>query len=637
MIDYFYGTNAACGHSDHPIIGKHNSNSSYQHGEGLCRKVGSGSEPEEEGPEKVTLLKCKMCGGNMAITDNRNIAMCEFCGTKQTVPDVDNDKKLILFNRANHFRMENEFDKAAGLYETIIADFPNEAEAYWGLVLCKYGIEYVNDPKTGRKVPTCHRSSFASVLDDFDYRSVIKNAGADAAMQYKSEAEQIDVIRAQIIKISNHAEPYDIFICYKETDAYENRTLDSVMAEELYNALTNSGYRTFFSRISLEDKLGIEFEPYIFSALNSSKIMFVVGTTYENFTAPWVKNEWGRFLKLIESGEQKYLIPCFKNMDINALPKEFIKLQAQDLNKIGAIQDIIRGVGKLLRIEGRGTKHNITEEKESDVGNLEQLKNEILQVQSDLKERKNHIQARIDGFCADKEKDSKALADLKLLIDAKNIRYEGIVNHISEYRKKNKKWLFIPGLFFAIPAFMLGVNARTEAKPLIVVCLAFYLLGMSLGALACFLRALFSNEHKRDKKAMKESERFFAVELPEMMAQTHKLALQIGEIEDQEKQCRNDLANVDAKINENEQKLHDVEERLKRQLPKSRMMLSDIVEQATDNVKRIKMKRLNALSEERNRMTSELARLKGLFTKKRRLELEAEIADIDRRIKNIDG
>ena len=32
-----------------------------------------------------------------------------------------------------------------------------EAEAYWGLVLCRYGIEYVNDPATGKKVPTCHR------------------------------------------------------------------------------------------------------------------------------------------------------------------------------------------------------------------------------------------------------------------------------------------------------------------------------------------------------------------------------------------------------------------------------------------------------------------------------------------------
>ena len=98
----------------------------------------------------------------------------------------------------------------------------------------------------------------------------------------------------------------------------------------------------------MEDKLRTEYEPYIFAALNSAKVMLVVGTDYENFDAVWVKNEWSRFLKLIAKGEKKTLIPVFKNMDAYDMPKEFAKLAAQDMGKVGAMQDLIRGVEKIV-------------------------------------------------------------------------------------------------------------------------------------------------------------------------------------------------------------------------------------------------------------------------------------------------
>ena len=53
-----------------------------------------------------------------------------------------------LFNRANTLRIKSEFDKAEKLYEKILQVKSDEAEAYWGLILCKYGIEYVEDPAT---------------------------------------------------------------------------------------------------------------------------------------------------------------------------------------------------------------------------------------------------------------------------------------------------------------------------------------------------------------------------------------------------------------------------------------------------------------------------------------------------------
>ncbi|MBQ4561593.1 MAG: TIR domain-containing protein [Clostridia bacterium] len=299
----------------------------------------------------MAVLKCKMCGGDLDFIEGASTAECEYCGTLQTIPKADDEKKLTFFARANRLRAACEFDKAAGIYESIVADFPEEAEAYWGLVLCKFGIEYVDDPATGKKIPTCHRSSFDSVMDDGDFDQALENADAVARKVYREEAKAIEEIRKGIISVSANEEPYDIFICYKETDENGERTLDSVLAQDVYEALGDKGYRVFFSRITLEDKLGVEYEPYIFAALNSAKIMLAFGTDYEYYNAVWVKNEWSRYLKLMAKDKEKHLIPCFKGIDAYDMPKEFAKLQAQDMGKVGAIQDLLRGIEKLLPLK----------------------------------------------------------------------------------------------------------------------------------------------------------------------------------------------------------------------------------------------------------------------------------------------
>ena len=296
----------------------------------------------------MSVIKCKMCGGDLELIEGSSVAVCEYCGSQQTVPAADNEKKLTLFARANRLRLACEFDKAAGVYESIVADFPEEAEAYWGLVLCRYGIEYVDDPATGKKIPTCHRSSFDSVMEDSDFEQALENADAVARRVYRDEAKVIEELRRGIVEVSGKEPPYDIFICYKETAEDGERTVDSVIAQDVYDALTEKGYRVFFSRISLEDKLGTEYEPYIFAALHSAKIMLAFGTDYEYYNAVWVKNEWSRYLQLMTKDKSKHLIPCYKGIDAYDMPKEFAKLQAQDMGKVGAMQDLLRGVDKIM-------------------------------------------------------------------------------------------------------------------------------------------------------------------------------------------------------------------------------------------------------------------------------------------------
>lgn len=104
----------------------------------------------------------------------------------------------------------------------------------------------------------------------------------------------------------------------------------------------------FFSRVTLENALGSAYEPTIFAALQSARVMVVIGTKPEYFNATWVKNEWGRYLALIREGADKTLVPVFRNMSGYDLPPEFAHLQAQDMGKLGAMQDLVRGIRKLV-------------------------------------------------------------------------------------------------------------------------------------------------------------------------------------------------------------------------------------------------------------------------------------------------
>lgn len=289
-----------------------------------------------------------MCGGALDVTPGVRIVKCSYCDSSQTIAASDDEKKINLFNRANGLRINCEFDKAEALYESIVADFPDESEAYWGICLCRYGIEYVDDPRTGQKIPTCHRTSYKSIYEDESYLKTLEFSDASSRQLYCAEAHAIDTLQRDILRVVNSVEPYDIFICYKETGADGQRTKDSVMAQDMYDALTERGYKVFFSRITLEDKLGKEYEPYIFAALNSAKIMLVVGTAPEHFEAVWVKNEWGRYLDLMRTDRSRTLIPCYCDITPYQMPAEFRNLQGQDMGRIGFVQDLVRGVGKIL-------------------------------------------------------------------------------------------------------------------------------------------------------------------------------------------------------------------------------------------------------------------------------------------------
>lgn len=293
-----------------------------------CAYCGSKLEPNEENLKAGT-CKCKYCLSTVVIPKN--------------LSQIEN-----WFNRAVELRRNGEFDKAIDAYEKILMEEPADPEAHWGLALSRNGIEFVDDPHSGDRIPTCHRTKPQTILSDAEYLAAVKYAEAPAKAVIEAEAQRIHKIQKKIIEVSSQEPPYDVFISYKELDNYGQRTADSVLAQEIYNELIKKGCKVFFARKTLEGKLGQEYEPIIYAALNSAKVMVVVGTRPDHFEAVWVRNEWRRFQLMGETTE-KTIIPVFRNMPAERLPSELSSYVALDMGKLGGMQDLTDGIEKCLK------------------------------------------------------------------------------------------------------------------------------------------------------------------------------------------------------------------------------------------------------------------------------------------------
>ena len=295
----------------------------------------------------MSIFECKNCGGQLEIISD-GIGKCTSCRSKQSIPNKRMDDIAVSYNRANGLRLKDcNFDDALRAYENILRDNPEEAEAYWGIVLCRYGIEYVKDRDDYK--PTCHRTIEKSIKDDEDFRMACKYATEDARNYYMEQADMIDAIQARILSIVNNEKPYDIFISYKEKDDETGeQTLDSRYANSLYTGLIKEGYNVFYAKETLKDKIGVEYEPYIYAAMKSARVMLLIGTKREYFEAKWVKNEWRRFKEMARLDSTKRIFVAYAGMDPYELPEEIRSIQAADMSEMSFFTDILKNINSFM-------------------------------------------------------------------------------------------------------------------------------------------------------------------------------------------------------------------------------------------------------------------------------------------------
>lgn len=321
---------------------------------------------------EAQLITCAGCGEPLDIEEGMHIVGCKYCGNKNVIPKLLSKDKMALYDVAMKARRNCEFDRAYRLFEGLLKDFPSDPELHWSMAMCNYGIKIEKDPYTGRLVPTINKMNATPFTNDSSYQSALDFADEDARKIYKDIAREINEIYKEYNNLADNVEKFDIFISFKDLDESGSRTKDSHLAETLYKNLTDHGFNVFYSRITMNKYPGKKFEPIIYSALNSSKAMIVVGTKSEYINATWVKNEWSRFLK--QDLSEKLIIPAYdKNIDV--FPDELLNYQAFDISDNNGIDKLIN------RLKQAITKSNIYVSNKEDTVNVANLvaraKNEL--------------------------------------------------------------------------------------------------------------------------------------------------------------------------------------------------------------------------------------------------------------------
>ncbi|MDE6605224.1 MAG: leucine-rich repeat protein [Clostridia bacterium] len=295
------------------------------------------------------MLDNKVCNCGGTYVNKKGKWVCDSCG--RPMPQILDSRENQLLAVAEGKFAQEKFIEAEELYADIVKSFPNCYPAYWGLTLAKHGIKYVDDLRIGKKVATCWAPEISSIKDDKNYKKVLDIAPTAEREYYQSQGEKIENIRKEWQEKAKKIKPYDVFICFKDTDdETRGRTEDSIELSDLYNNLTRDKYNVFFSRYSLEGITAENYEPYIFQALSTAKVMIVYGSKEEYFESTWMKNEWTRFLHKIADGQKQKnaLLPVVKGCSPSALPPRLRALQVLDAGKNTFYSDLTRYIDKVL-------------------------------------------------------------------------------------------------------------------------------------------------------------------------------------------------------------------------------------------------------------------------------------------------
>ena len=292
--------------------------------------------------------ECRTCRYPLEFADGVHMLPCPACGTRNARPRAEG-LSLDVLRRANRQRLACDFHNAEINYPQVLLEYPDEHEALWGLALCRYGVEYVEDPRTCRRVPVVHTTRRRPMQLDPDCLQACEQAQEEIRAQYEAEAAYIDSVQEEIRRIAGTCPPYDVFLCHKTTvlggTGYSE---DYRRAKTLNDHLTGLGLRVFFAPEVMERvAAGSDYEAAIYHALDTAKVMLLVCSSKAHLISPWVQNEWQRFLEMADEGGGKHLIPLiYADMPIRELPREITvrKLQALRMGEPGAMEKLTGAV-----------------------------------------------------------------------------------------------------------------------------------------------------------------------------------------------------------------------------------------------------------------------------------------------------
>jgi hypothetical protein len=294
--------------------------------------------------ELKLLFQCPSCGSNEG-TEHNSFVKCKCCGNKYR-RDLKDEPVYADLSYAVNERQEADFDKARRRYDALISKYktgPGMEEAHWGRFLCEqYVIFYQND--IGDSIPSFWNINEEPCVRSESYKKALQYGEKSGNREnYERLAEQIEEYKNKYRKAKKEfPEGSQVFICFKDSG-----TDDSNVGYQIYNSFARK-YNVFFSRESLNNIRGNDYEPYIYHALTTAKVLIVICSGRESLESKWVHNEWWRFWKFAK-GTDKTIIPvCRKGFSPSQLPDELRQCQAhnEDISLISVLTNRLDSILK---------------------------------------------------------------------------------------------------------------------------------------------------------------------------------------------------------------------------------------------------------------------------------------------------
>ena len=289
--------------------------------------------------------RCKTCGEPLDISKAvGGVIKCAVCDSCFTLPKVDASQKVLDFlSQGEHDLDTGRFEDAYSAFNKVTELDKTEPEAYWGMALAEFKIQYLKDEVNNRLQPICHEISDNDFADSSNFLKALRYATDAQRTEYEKKSEEINYIKNEFYKIAKTGVKYDCFICVKVSAEDGNKTQDYKTADDIYFELKGKGYKPFFSERELVGVTGADYEARILYALKSSECMLVVCLDEAYLRTKWVKNEYSRFLKLVndEEKESDSIALVFGDRPIEKLPGKKGKIQGIALNSLTAMERIV--------------------------------------------------------------------------------------------------------------------------------------------------------------------------------------------------------------------------------------------------------------------------------------------------------
>ena len=390
-------------------------------------------------------MNCESCGGALVYAEDGKSAKCPFCGNVYHFKAEKSEALVLALNRANEYRLKNDFDGAITEYKLVTERNPEDSEAYWGLAISTYGIEYVEDPRTKKRIPTCRRTVQKSILEDENYLKALENATEEQKEIYERKAKIIDRLQRNIKRRLEEEEDYDVFISFKSTDEDGNPTKERGVARRIYDELEKRGIKTFFSEVTLRDRIGEDYEPIIYKALYSCKFFILVVASEENMNSAWVKNEWSRFRdRVFDENLTGAGCAVFEGISPSALPA-FLRGQGINLAKYPA------GGYEIEIADALSAKFGLTHKNDE----AEEIRRQIEEQKKAFEEQQRALEERLKNVAATATPAAGASATVNSLLkrakqESESGDYEAAQNYYNKVLDADPEnaeaWL---GLFYA--------------------------------------------------------------------------------------------------------------------------------------------------------------------------------------------